>query len=71
MINVIVIDFWFSWNFASMKNVNKKCNLMVDLSKFTFNKNILNEVAALFRKILGKILVILVNIMCKLMAFLF
>ena len=44
---------------------------MVDLSKFTFNKNILNEVAALFRKILGKILVILVNIMCKLMAFLF
>ena len=44
---------------------------MVDLSKFTFNKNILNEVAALFEKILGKILVILVNIMSKLMAFLF
>ena len=31
-------------NFADMKNIKIKCNPMVDLSKFTSNKKILNEV---------------------------
>ena len=38
MIDDIAIDLWSSWNFASMKNIRKKCNPIVDLSKFTSNK---------------------------------
>ena len=30
-----------------MENIRRKCNLMVDLSKFTSNKKILNEVVVL------------------------
>ena len=30
-----------------MENIRRICNPMVDLSKFTFNKNILNKVVAL------------------------
>ena len=47
MINDIVIDFLFSENFASIKDIRRKCNLMVDLSKFTSNKKILSEIVAL------------------------
>ena len=30
-----------------MKDINRKYNLMMNLSKFTFNKNILNKVVIL------------------------
>ena len=43
----IAIDFEFSRNFASMKDIERKCNPMVDLSKFTCNKKILSKVVAL------------------------
>ena len=42
----ITIDFWSSRNLASMKNIRRKYNTMVDLSKFTFNKKILSKVVA-------------------------
>ena len=38
MIDNIAIDLWSSWNFASMEDIRKKCNSMIELSKFTFNK---------------------------------
>ena len=47
MIDNIAIDIWFLGNFASMDNIRRKCNLMVDLSKFTSNKKILNKVETL------------------------
>ena len=47
MIDNIAIDIWFLGNFASMDNIRRKCNLIVDLSKFTSNKKILNKVETL------------------------
>ena len=47
MIDNIAIDIWSLENFASMDNIRRKCNLMVDLSKFTSNKKILNKVETL------------------------
>ena len=47
MINDIAIDIWFSENFASMEDIRRKCNSMVDLSKFTFNKKIFFKVVVL------------------------
>ena len=38
MIDDIAIDLWFFENFASIENIRRKCNIMVDLSKFTSNK---------------------------------
>ena len=38
LINDIAIDFLSFWNLASVEDVRKKCNPIVDLSKFTFNK---------------------------------
>ena len=32
MINDIVIDIWFSKNFASMDDIRRRCNPIVDLS---------------------------------------
>ena len=43
----MVIDFLFSENFASIKDIRRKYNLMVDLSKFASNKKILSEIVAL------------------------
>ena len=37
----ITIDFYFSLNFTNIKNI-KKCNLTVNLSKFTSNKKLLS-----------------------------
>ena len=34
----------FSRNFASMEEIRRKCNPMVNLSKFISNKNILSKV---------------------------
>ena len=46
-IDDITIDLQFSRNFASIKNIRSKYNFIVDLSKFTFNKKILNKVVIL------------------------
>ena len=35
LIDDIAMDIWFSWNFASMKDIKRKCNSMMNLSKFT------------------------------------
>ena len=43
----MAIDFWSSRNLANMEDIKRKCNLMVNLSKFTSNKNTLSEVVAL------------------------
>ena len=40
----IAINLLFFRNFASMKDIRRKCNSMVDLSKFTSNKKILSNV---------------------------
>ena len=44
LIDDIVIDFWFSKNFTSMKDVRKKRNPIMDSSKFTYNMEILSGV---------------------------
>ena len=38
LIDTIVIDFLSSWDFISIDDIIKKCNLIVDLLKFTSNK---------------------------------
>ena len=47
MIDNIAIDFQSSENFASIKDIRKKCNPIVNLLKFIFNKKILNEIVVL------------------------
>ena len=37
----------FSRNFASMEDIRRKCNPIVNLSKFTTNKKILSKVVTL------------------------
>ena len=50
LIDDITIKILFSWNFASMKDIRKKkCNPMVDLSKFISNKKILSVVVVLVK----------------------
>ena len=44
LIDNIVTNFLFYGNFASMKNIIKKCNPIVNFSKFTSNKKILSGV---------------------------
>ena len=44
LIDNIVTNFWFYGNFASMKNIIKKCNPIVNFSKFTSNKKMLSGV---------------------------
>ena len=43
----ITIDLWFSENFTNIEDIRRKCNLIVDLLKFTSNKKILNGVVIL------------------------
>ena len=43
----IAIDLWFYWNFASMEDIQRKCNSTMNLSKCTLNNKILNRVVAL------------------------
>ena len=45
LINDMAINILLLWNFASIENIQKWCNLMVDLSKF--NKKILIKVVVL------------------------
>ena len=47
LIDDIVIDFLSFGNFASIEDVRRKCNSMMDLSKFTFNKKILSKIVVL------------------------
>ena len=42
-IDDIAINLYFSWNFASMEDIKRRYNLIVDLSKFTSNKKILSK----------------------------
>ena len=42
--NDITINLWSSLNFASMKHIRRKCNSMLNFSKFISNKKILSEV---------------------------
>ena len=42
-INDIAIDLQFSRNFASMEDIRRKFNPIVELSKFTSNKKILSN----------------------------
>ena len=46
LVDSIIINFWFSENFASMEDIIRKYNLMVSLSKIKSNKKILSEVVA-------------------------
>ena len=46
LVDSITINFWSSENFASMKDIRKKFNPMVNLSKFTTNKKILSKIIA-------------------------
>ena len=50
-INDIAIDLWCSEDFANIEDIKRKCNLMVDLSKFIFNKKILSGVVTKFCRI--------------------
>ena len=50
MFDEIEIDLWFSWNFASMKNIIRICNLMGRFSKFTFNMEIYEKFVEFFSK---------------------
>ena len=47
LIDNIAINLWSSENFASMEDIKRKCKPIVNLSKFTSNKKILNEVITL------------------------
>ena len=38
LIDDLTINIWFSRSFVSMKDIRKKCNLIIDFSKFMFNK---------------------------------
>ena len=38
LIDDIVINLWPFWNFASMKDIRRKCNPIVGLLKFTSNE---------------------------------
>ena len=42
--NDITINLWSSLNFVSMKHIRRKCNSMLNFSKFISNKKILSEV---------------------------
>ena len=46
-IDDISLDFWFFRNFASMEDIRRIYNSIMDLSKFTSNKKILAKVVIL------------------------
>ena len=41
-----VTDIWYFENFANMEDIERKCNPIVDLWIFTFNKKILSRIVA-------------------------
>ena len=49
-----------------MEDIKRKCNLMMDLLKFTSNKNILSEVATIsYNQVYSQILSIQINYICS------
>ena len=46
LIDDIANDLWPSLNFASIEDIRKNFNPIMDLSKFTFNEKILSGVVA-------------------------
>ena len=58
LIDDIGIDFLSFRNFASMNDIKRKCNLLVDLSKFTFNNN--NK-----KKVLSEVITITYKLVCS------
>ena len=50
----IVIDFWSSWNFASMKDRIRTCNPMVRFSNFTLNIKIYDKFERFFSKLVWR-----------------
>ena len=38
LIDDLTINLWSYWNFASMKQIRRKCNPIVNFTKFTSNK---------------------------------
>ena len=52
-----VTDIWYFENFANMEDIERKCNPIVDLWKFTFNKKILSRiVATIYNQVCSQIL---------------
>ena len=47
LIDDIIINLWSYRKFVSIEDIRRKCNPMVDLSKFITNKKILNRVVIL------------------------
>ena len=47
IIDDTAIDFYFFRNFASVEDIRRRCNPIVDLSKFTSSKKIWNKVVTL------------------------
>ena len=47
LIDDIVIELESSRNFANMEDIKRKCNLMMNLSKFISNKKIFSEIVTL------------------------
>ena len=57
MINDIIIDLWSFVNFASINDIKRKYNPIVDLSKFTSNQKILNGTITIgYNQVCSKIL---------------
>ena len=59
-----VINLGSFGNFVDLKDIKRKYNSMMNLSKFTSNKKILNEIVALYSYVL-KILRILKKKICS------
>ena len=59
----MVINLWFSENFASMKYIRRKYNVIVNLTKFISNKKILSRVVAIGQTLPFPYHTIVVNIM--------
>ena len=38
LVDDITIDLWFPGNFVSMEHIKRKCNLVVEFSKYSSNK---------------------------------
>ena len=57
LINNITIDRWSSRNFANMENIRRKCNPILNLSKFASNKIILSGVVTISCKFITKFVI--------------
>ena len=50
----MVTDIWSYGNFAIMKDIQRKCNLLVNLSKFISNNKMLSRIIAICHPSAGK-----------------